>query len=268
MALSPDGKTVASGGGRLGTQIQGVLVLCDVATGKEVHKFEGIPHQVSAVAFAPDGKTLAWGEQKGIHFWDVATTREVRQIAVEHWVNHLAFSPDGKTVMGVYGNTIRRWDVSTGRELGQGFGHLDEVTFVGFAADGKTLVSASREDYTVRFWDLATSEQRQIVQGSSPHFDTYPQFNHVLLRPDGRGVIAEAGLKGFALWDVATGQELRQFPLLTPVRKRNMWVSGAALSPDGKTLTVLTGVEPNGNDTTETALVLAWDVATGKELVS
>src|SRR5262249_39269018 len=55
IAFSPDGKTLASAG-------RGGLRLWDVATGKEIRRFEGHRAEVYCVAFSPDGKTLASGD--------------------------------------------------------------------------------------------------------------------------------------------------------------------------------------------------------------
>ena len=53
VALSPDGKTVASG------SRDKTVRLWDATTGKEKQKLEGHDSSVIAVAFSPDGKTVA-----------------------------------------------------------------------------------------------------------------------------------------------------------------------------------------------------------------
>jgi hypothetical protein len=73
---------------------------------------------VIAVAFNPDGKTLASGNQDGtIELWDVATGKE--QATLERhlgFVCSVAFSPDGKTLAsGSDDSTIKLWDVTTGK---------------------------------------------------------------------------------------------------------------------------------------------------------
>src|SRR5215472_13384043 len=63
---------------------------------------------VEAIAFAPDGKTVASGGREGaIRFWDVRMGKEVLTLAGHKggaWT--LAFSPDGKSL--VSGGRTRR----------------------------------------------------------------------------------------------------------------------------------------------------------------
>ena len=55
---------------------------------------------VTAVAFSPDGKTLASGAQdRTIRLFNVETRRQVAVIQVSSEVLSLAFSPDGQTLV-------------------------------------------------------------------------------------------------------------------------------------------------------------------------
>ncbi|KAK6398339.1 hypothetical protein LTR81_025593 [Elasticomyces elasticus] len=76
-------------------------------------------------------------------------------------VNAVAFSPDGKTVAsGSDDETVRLWDAATGEERQKLEGHDDTVNAVAFSPDGKTVASGS-DDKTVRLWDAATGEETQ-----------------------------------------------------------------------------------------------------------
>jgi WD40 repeat protein len=55
----------------------------------------------------------------------------------------LAFSPDGRSLAGACRDAVYVWDAATGRELAALRGHSDEVTEVAFTPDGRSLLSSS-----------------------------------------------------------------------------------------------------------------------------
>jgi hypothetical protein len=118
---------------------------------------------VLAVAFSPDGKTLATGSgDRTVRLWDMATHGQIGHpiAGPTGTVFSVAFSPDGKTLAsGSSDGTVRLWDVATHRQIGKPLtGHTGPVTSVAFSPDGKTLASGS-VDGTVRLWDVATHRQ-------------------------------------------------------------------------------------------------------------
>ncbi|KAH6623588.1 hypothetical protein F5144DRAFT_606071 [Chaetomium tenue] len=82
-----------------------------------------------------------------------------------HWVNAVAFSPDGNTLASAsHDKTIRLWDTATGAHQQTLKGHGDSVSAVAFSPDGNTLASASH-DKTIRLWDTATGAHQQTLEG-------------------------------------------------------------------------------------------------------
>ncbi len=76
VAFSPDGRLMVSGG-----HDPGIAILWDVASRKELRRFDARTSSIKAVAFSPDGRTLLTGGDDGTaRLWDVASGKELRRL--------------------------------------------------------------------------------------------------------------------------------------------------------------------------------------------
>ena len=166
--FSPSGKILAS------TTHDQRVRLWDVVTGRSLAEEPGQVGALHALAFAPDGATLAVGGEAGVQLWDVVTgplhTLLRPRAVLEAWpVRSLTFSPNGK-LLAAAGGHAKVWDVAGARELAvvrpadAGF-----ISSVAFAADGSMLVlseqdrSSRRLGGSVRLWDLRALLSPQAV---------------------------------------------------------------------------------------------------------
>jgi WD40 repeat protein len=203
IAWSPDGRTLAIGGVDY-TKI----VLWDVAKRKQfatltVH----IPGQTapatngaSALAFSPDGQTLAADGPNGgdIVLWDVAKRIQVADLRGGHTrgIFSLAFSPDGRTIAsGGHDARIVLWDVAKRKQLAT----LDadgDVLDVAFSPNEDTLASADGGKHVI-LWDTTRHTRNATLTG---HTDA---VQSVAFSPDGRTVASGGADENVVLWDLA-----------------------------------------------------------------
>jgi WD40 repeat protein len=157
------------------------------------------------MALSPDGKVLATGDANLIRFWDLASGRELRQLqAPLDEVEGLAFSPDGKILAsGHLGRTALLWDLGVGTNFARIEAKHNRLTHLQFTPDGKTLLTGDTLDRTVRLFDVASRTlQHQVTRSDF--------VQGCALAPDG-SLLALGAQKGSAsIWDVRTGQLVRE----------------------------------------------------------
>jgi WD40 repeat protein len=246
---------------------EGVLRVWDVHKWA-VSDFEGNSGGILAVAWSPDGRQLATGnEGKTAQVWS-AETGDITHTYIGHKaaVNSVAWSWDGRRLATASDpflfdrdNTARIWDplreielltlpnlvdsVSKaapirGRQLSV-LGPQGRASFVAWSPDGKRLVTPG-EVGTVKVWDVAP-EELPTLWGHDARVEC------VAWSPDNTRLASASWDRMVRVWDAATGKEL--FALKTD-RKRALSV---AWSPDGKKLAT-SGLE-------WTAKI--WDAASG-----
>jgi WD domain, G-beta repeat len=211
--------------------------------------------QVLAVAYAPDGRTLASAGRDGsIRLWDVVAGTERRRLTGHQGRVHLlAFSPDGKVLASAgQDETTRLWDVATGKELRQVPGQAHALDF---APGGKLLAWAGNDRSGPPFWPLrlydpATGKKvRELTPATKPDRLPQPRDAAMAVRfsPDGRTLAAGTQSNEVVLWEVATGQQRAS------VRGHEGWIEVLTFAPDGNRLA------SGSSDTT----TLIWDLRGG-----
>jgi RNA polymerase sigma factor (sigma-70 family) len=216
VALSPDGKLLATGGkGEVYNRLDKIK-LWDVASREELATLRGHEDTVRLLTFSPDGKTLVSACAAEVRLWDVAGRKERATLKVaaggSDEIPSLLFSPDSRTLAVASGTAVRLWDTATAKELpacrGGGDMHL-----IGFTRDRQLVTSSQKEVDeqsigVLQCWDLATGKDRVIYKA------TYPLgMNLPTLSPDGKVLAGfvwdqSAEYVDVKLWDLPTGKEI------------------------------------------------------------
>jgi WD40 repeat protein len=221
VALSPDGKTVASAGR------EGTVSLWEVSTGKELHRIRPDIGPVF-VTFSPDGKTLAVRLQIGhAEVWDVSIWKKLFK---KGRVGAIAFAPDGKTLLSGGRDSkgrpvVVQWEATTGNEIRRFAGHDGEINALALSPDNKTLVSAAMADRNdnreVIIWDALTRKARnQFKERDDP-------VSTIAFSPDGKTLAWGDSYKTI-FWDVGKGKEIRRW------KAGEEWTTALAFAPNFK----------------------------------
>ncbi|MFG1700456.1 protein kinase [Nonomuraea sp. NPDC049309] len=155
VALSPDGRTLATARGRL-------LETWDVRSGRRIRAYEGAGDL--ALGFSPDGRTLAAGTRLlDLRTGQVTPLDQAARAGDGAATTALAFSPDGERLaFGLEGGRVLLWNVRERTSIGTittGGGPVEELRF---SPDGELVaVSTSRTS----LWDTATL--REVGQAGS-----------------------------------------------------------------------------------------------------
>ncbi|MEH2411887.1 serine/threonine-protein kinase [Nostoc sp.] len=242
VAISPDGKTIASSGG------DRTIKLWNLATGKQISSLNGHSQQVNVVAISPDGKTLvSASDDNTIKIWNLATRKQIRTLqGHSDSVHALAISADSETlVTGSDDNTIKIWDLATGEQIRTLLGHTFWVRSVAISPDGVILASGSF-DKTIKIWNLTKGYSIRTLEGNSQ------TVTAVAISPDGKTLASASRDRTIKLWNLVTGKEIRT------LAGHGNTVTSVAFSADGKI------IASGSRDRT----IKLWNPATGEEILT
>jgi WD40 repeat protein len=258
--LSPDGKFIA-------LVVSGKLVLMDAATGKQRSGPDA--SYVVQMAFAPDGRTLATANLRGmVGLWEIPSGRPRGQFATKAQPRAfgvgggLLFSQDGKFLAFSTGSFGRQgsvfvWQLAGGKEVAK-ITPLQQGTVQPLLSkDGKLLVTypegrtfqrGQASQRIVQLWDVIKGKElRRITVPASGPLARLDKISAAALTPDGK-LLTVRSLDKVWIIDTATGKEKRHLEVQPFFSQSQL-----AFSPDGKLLIEMGG--PN---------LLLWDTATWK----
>lgn len=284
LAVSPDGTRAAVG------DFAGELAVRRMPDGEVVWKKKAATgvarrREVTAVAFAPDGKSIVTAGLDGeVRHWDAATGEELGKFAgVRSPVLALAFSPDGTELLtGHQDGLIERWNPATRQPRGGGPAAAFAVRSVALRPDGEraVLVVGKRlqlhqgkgleplpvAEPLARHDDLRAAELhgdavllqtldgavvRAALDGTGEAKEILPASVHVVHIAVGGGRLAAlSGYRHVHVIDLDGKEAARQLGLDGDIGK------AVAASPDGKYVAAVATA----------AVIRTWDAATGRLL--
>lgn len=258
-AVSPDGKYLLTG-----SFGDGVAVLWDLQTGREIRRFEGQTGlNVAAMDINGDGLALLgsgnyYGEttDRKLVLVDLETGEEIREFqGFQYFPRSVAFSPDGKqAVCGflqwgggwaeINGGELIVYEVESGDIVHQ-FSVEGWITAVDFSPSGKYIIGTGHSKNYIVIWDIETGKLFRRIDfdpatGQSPF--------QAIWGPDDTSFLVSFSNGMTGLYDTQTGKPIRYF-----------WsdiIWGLALSPDNRYL-----VAGDAGGT-----ITIWDFATGEEI--
>jgi WD40 repeat protein len=190
----PDGRHLAAGLG---------AAVWDTLTGARVDRGRNAKGHTGAVAFAPDGRTLA------VSCWlQGAVLRHLIRLVDPVWgearaelrghgdsATDLAFSPDGKLLAATCGQFLCVWDVDRTEPIWRAKVNRRHFQAVAFTPDGRFL-AAVRNDRSACFW--GTEDWRQVATFD---WEIGPLVS-LAISPDGMRAAAGSRRGKIVVWDV------------------------------------------------------------------
>ena len=268
----------------------GVVKVWDLRTGGLVWSQKAYNTDVSGVAYAPDGRTLASsGTRRSPNFsvgevkvWDALTGGLIRTLEYRTPVSGIAFSPDGRTLAvrknilneskgEVKLSNVKTWKEERTLKGDRGITLVEAMRSVAFSPDGKTLALAINgldgdELFSeIQLWDMAQGKlkrslvvDKKPIKGLDRVSKSFWRFASRLLPPNRPTASLTFSADGRTVFSINEQVQMKAWDVESGAVKilvrSDGEVASVAMSPDAKV--IATGEFDNN--------VRLWETTTGK----
>jgi WD40 repeat protein len=263
-AVSPDGRFLAAAAMEP-VDYGGGVKIWDIKSRKLLMTFDGVGTggDVSALAFSPDGQTLAIVDGEGMQLREAVLEPGVSdlqlQFTSEDGVKRTSISPQGNIVATIDGSTLTFWNTSTGKPQRQRV--IKGISFIVFSPDGTRYATSTRvgRAWQVELWDAQSDASLgpPLGQVAQPELAFSPDGETLAIGHASRNCYA----KCVQFWNTTTKEKRTGVDTARETVIPVMRVKALIFSPNGK-LAVFE------NEMVEGHSIDLIDVETGKTLVN
>ena len=162
LAFSPEGARLVT------ASYDKLLILWEVASGKELYALKHHTGAVFAAAFSPDGKTLvSAAADQTVKLWNAETGQRILTLTEPtKGLNAVVFHPRGQEIAAVGVDKMIRiydWNGTTAKLKRSAFAHDAPILALVYSPDGTTLFTGS-EDRRIKAWDAASLQERHVYE--------------------------------------------------------------------------------------------------------